>query len=111
MKYPLKICSWCNEENPTEYHAINCAQTFKPKQFVPKNEWISVDDRLPNYLEEVIVIHNGIESIYAIHAGNNSWYRYALVDFEKERIELDPIGPGRISLWMQLPQTPKETKE
>ncbi len=72
------------------------------------SEWISVESHLPKPFETIILLHNGRESISGFMTPNGSFYQPVMIDFESERLELNPIGPGRISAWLPLPNPPEE---
>ena len=57
-----------------------------------KQEWISVDERLPKQLETVLVCCEGIVSIDFIYS-RGRWYEYYV--------------HGMVTHWMPLPEAPK----
>ena len=59
---------------------------------VTVQEWVSVDDRLPNLFENVIVFRDGKISID--YNEENGWFAYDL-------------NGKRVTCWMPLPEKPK----
>ena len=59
---------------------------------VTVQEWISVDDRLPNPFESVLVFRDGKISID--YNEENGWFAYDL-------------NGKRVTHWMKMPQPPK----
>lgn len=71
------------------------------------SNWISVKDKLPDPFKNVILLVNGRESIVGFKTEYDSYYEPVLIDFDTERLELNPIGPGRVTHWMPLPSPPE----
>lgn len=71
------------------------------------SEWISIKKEKPIPFRTVILLENGSNPIIGFMTPNESFYEPVLIDFETERLELNPIGPGRIQLWKPLPEPPK----
>ena len=82
----------CKLEDFLSYGTINELSHFLAKQGYTKQEWISVEDRLPNKYESVLVLSNaGYISIDGL-CGENIWLEHRII---------------KVTHWMPLPQKPK----
>jgi hypothetical protein len=100
-------------------HACNCNDVFANEaedilsdlsSFTKNNKWISIKDRWPNPFEPICIFHSGsyVTHGFSVMVRQDVFYEYALIDYETERAELNPIGPGRVTHWMELPEPPNE---
>lgn len=71
--------------------------------------WISVKDILPLPFQTIILLESGINVIVGFMTESKSFYEPVLIDFETERLELNPIGPDRVQYWQPLPEPPIKT--
>lgn len=71
--------------------------------------WISIEDALPKPFQTILILESGRNVIAGFMAPNEAFYEPVLIDFEKERLELNGIGPGRVEFWMPLPNPPTES--
>ena len=81
-------------------------------QLSKKGEWISVEDRLPQPRELVLVARkDGFVSLgYCFQFGENHlWSAIRLVPFSP--YELPFVGAGHITQWMPLPDAPEGEQE
>ena len=78
----------------TTKHAMNVA-TYLFDRGYRKQEWISVEDRLPEVRQRVL--------LYSYHDGINTGYRAD----EIGRFYVDKSYPYRPTHWMPLPEPPK----
>ena len=80
--------------------AIDSAPTIDPESMPPKEEWISVKDRLPKVKDDVLIYDSHHRNIY------KAWYIGDIdVWFSNEYL------PQFINIthWMPLPEPPKES--
>jgi hypothetical protein len=64
------------------------------------NNWISVKDKLPEEKQDVILCINARKTTIGYRYGEESFYEFCL--------EAYPIGPGRVTHWMELPESPND---
>ncbi len=95
MKFPIDICMWCNEENPKENHKLTCAETFKPKQFVPSPKWISVKQEIPEF-GKLVLFSDGVYIDCGYRLENDQLYCMGA-----------HITKSMPTHWMHLPELPK----
>ena len=95
-----KVCEYFKNENDSNLDET-CPLCYWEKYFVPKQEWISVEERLPEengrYLVCVDISHFAFENLttIAIMAYGKSHGFYLYNDTEK------------VTHWMPLPDAPK----
>lgn len=83
--------------NKARYYHNKPSQRFKCATAVqPVNQWISVEDRLPDNGVEVIV--NEVDMGITI-----GWY-----DTNAEEFQCDAISPIEVTHWMPLPEPPQD---
>lgn len=85
-----KVCEYCIEENGRNL-GERCVLGHWEKFFVPKQEWISVDERLPTKNEKVLVYCGGVIDTDWI-CSQGVWYYHE---------------HHTITHWMPLPEAPK----
>ena len=89
----------CKLEDFLSYGTINELSHYLANKGYTKQEWISVEERLPKDYQEVIVYSANIEFNIFTYQGNNEWRNEQGMTFETE----DSI----ITHWMPLPTPPK----
>lgn len=110
LKYAEKIDYdlWLDTEHPKSYAKMLVMATAEDNakwaDEHPKNHWIRVEDKRPEYMKDVLVVfieedkpHIGIGSCYPDEYGGIYW-----------RIDGFGLFSGRITHWKQLPELPKE---
>lgn len=85
-----KVCEYFENENERNLDEV-CPLLYWENYFVPKQEWISVEERLPYAGEDVLVLCDGLMRIDFI-GSSGAWYEH---------------DPKRITHWMPLPEAPK----
>lgn len=105
MKYPLRRESAICDEEHADPHFLNgvesvleWAQTLPT--LTPPNEWVSVDEKLPEPGERVLATDCGFVGEFYINE-RGQWQRYN-VNCHALLMALD------ILYWMPLPKSPKE---
>ncbi len=92
-----KVCEYFENENGKNLDEV-CPLCNWEKYFVPKREWISVEDRLPeDYEKYLLLLDNGRITI--------GWYHEGAMQFVEDGIVIINI----VTHWMPLPEPP-ETK-
>lgn len=84
-----KVCEYFENENSRNLDET-CPLCYLENYFVPKQEWISIDERLPEEFENVLV-YDGVVTIDHISAGGEWWYH----------------NHDAVTHWMPLPEPPK----
>lgn len=71
--------------------------------------WISVEVEIPPHRREILIFHSGRYVVYGFRDGEG-YYTPTVISYDYERVELEPIGPGRVTHWKPLPSPPKGEK-
>lgn len=98
------------KQDSVEMHKKQIARIAELEARLPK--WISVEDRLPQPMELVLVARkDGFVSLgYCFQFGENHlWSAIRLVPFSP--YELPFVGAGHITHWMPLPDAPEGEQE
>lgn len=82
--------------------AIDSAPTIEPNR--PSAEWVSVEDRLPEMYESVLIHCGNCTSIAWRTSGNNGgWHWSSRMSYSEEMVDTD--------YWMPLPNPPDEVSD
>ena len=96
--------------------AIDSAPTIDPESLLPKEEWISVKDRLPDPYEKVLVRLDhwaGVDTYLAFYDTERGWcdcggYFDDGTNNDGEPLTYETAGVN-VTHWMPLPEPPKES--
>jgi hypothetical protein len=91
-----------NEELQKAIERIKKLPTVEPKQ-----EWISVNDRLPEMHHVVLAFSPHHNNIWALSLHEDGFWYYWM-DVTRR---YDPLWMGPITRWMPLPEPPKEDND
>lgn len=108
MKYPLRRGSALCDEEHADPHFLNgvesileWAQTLPT--LTPPNEWVSVEERLPDSQADVLVVafwHENWQTMIGWHSDTSKKWRVITPHGEME--------PGGVTHWMPLPEPPEK---
>ena len=108
-----KVCEYFKNENDSNLDET-CPLCYWEKYFVPKQEWIRVDERLPEDTIPDDYKHKTIKVLVAIRGKNGVTIRtqqrfldYAYRDDKRTAFWTWRFSGGDVTHWMPLPEAPK----